>query len=105
MIFSNSVIAERGSCLKLKAMAEVDETGRKLIEQLFEDEDNSPPATLHHYTGVRGFRGIVESQSIWASHIRYLNDSSEYERGLDLADQHIKSIKRGFLDNEAKILA
>jgi hypothetical protein len=37
-----------------------------------------PKALLYHYTDQRGLLGILRSQSIWATHIRYLNDSSEY---------------------------
>ena len=39
----------------------------------------SPTAdrTLYHYTGIRGLLGIVDSRSVWASHIYYLNDSKE----------------------------
>lgn len=33
---------------------------------------------LIHYTTWDGFRGILESKSLWATHIRFLNDESEY---------------------------
>lgn len=32
---------------------------------------------LFHYTNAKGLIGIVESQSIWATHYAYLNDSEE----------------------------
>lgn len=32
---------------------------------------------LYHYTNAEGFKGIVRSNSIWATHFRDLNDSSE----------------------------
>lgn len=32
---------------------------------------------LFHYTDAKGLTGIIENQSIWASHYEYLNDSEE----------------------------
>ncbi len=32
---------------------------------------------IYHYTDDKGVRGIIESQSIWATHYRYLNDTKE----------------------------
>src|SRR4051794_29757589 len=44
--------------------------------------------TLMHYTTDDGLLGILRTKSIWASHIFYLNDTSEYqlifERARDL---------------------
>jgi hypothetical protein len=36
-----------------------------------------PEGLLFHYTDQNGLLGILESKSIWATHIRYLNDTSE----------------------------
>jgi DUF2971 family protein len=46
----------------------------------------SPTAdrTLYHYTGVRGLLGIVDSRTVWASHIYYLNDSKEVLHACDV---------------------
>ena len=38
----------------------------------------TPTTTLYHYTSAAGLLGIVESKSLWASGIHYLNDISEY---------------------------
>jgi hypothetical protein len=43
------------------------------------------PEFLHHYTNQAGFLGILQSNSVWATKIHYLNDSSEYELALALA--------------------
>jgi len=37
------------------------------------------PELLYHYTTQEGLLGIVESGCIWATHLRYLNDTSEGE--------------------------
>jgi hypothetical protein len=51
------------------------------------DKKNSP-AKLYHYTSQQGLLGILKSNTLWATEIRYLNDASEYIYGTDL----IKSI-------------
>ena len=38
---------------------------------------------LYHYTSIGGLKGIVESNCLHATNIRYLNDSEEFYFGLD----------------------
>jgi hypothetical protein len=52
------------------------------------------PTTLYHYTSGAGLLGILESQAIWASNIRYLNDAREYELAVDLARRIIEGRER-----------
>lgn len=35
------------------------------------------PTELFHYTGIAGLKGILESQTLWATHYKYLNDEEE----------------------------
>jgi hypothetical protein len=35
------------------------------------------PDELYHYTGIHGLKGIINSQTLWATHYRYLNDTEE----------------------------
>ncbi|CAM3140098.1 DUF2971 domain-containing protein [Mycobacterium simiae] len=37
------------------------------------------PRGLCHYTSGKGFLGIVDSKALWATHVLYLNDHSEYQ--------------------------
>ncbi len=37
----------------------------------------SLPEELYHYTGIHGLEGIVQSQTLWATHYKYLNDAEE----------------------------
>ena len=37
---------------------------------------------LYHYTSIEGARGILTSQSIWMSDVRYLNDSQELDKAM-----------------------
>ena len=43
------------------------------------------PPTLYHYTSLAAACSIAESQSIWVSDIRYLNDATEFEYGYKMA--------------------
>ena len=36
---------------------------------------------VYHYTNAGGFKGIIESQEIWATSIYYLNDWTEFDHG------------------------
>jgi len=38
---------------------------------------------LYHYTDQKGLLGILETECLWATHHRFLNDSSEREGALD----------------------
>lgn len=49
--------------------------------------------SLYHYTTMSGLKGIVESGSIHATNIRFLNDSQEFDFGLDY-------LKKAILSNE-----
>jgi Protein of unknown function (DUF2971) len=38
-----------------------------------------PEGRLYHYTDQNGLLGIIKTKAIWATHLRYLNDTSEGE--------------------------
>jgi hypothetical protein len=42
---------------------------------------------LYHYTTQGGLRGIAQSQSLWATNIRYLNDATEYLHAVHIAQR------------------
>ena len=41
-----------------------------------------------------GFKGIVESRELWATHIQYLNDAQEFDYAADLAKQVVEERDR-----------
>ncbi len=45
---------------------------------------------LWHYTTPEGLTGIIESSSLWATDIFYLNDSAEFMHGINIARKIIK---------------
>lgn len=40
--------------------------------------------SIYHYTTIGGLKGIVESNSLWATNSNYLNDKHEIVHGFDL---------------------
>src|SRR5215208_2972619 len=55
-------------------------------------QDQVPPEILYHYTSQSGLIGILNTRSIWASKIHYLNDSREFALALalDLARRELE---------------
>jgi len=49
------------------------------------------PRILYHYTSGSGLIGILKAKSIWATSIRFLNDSTEYSLALKLAQEVIQN--------------
>ncbi len=45
---------------------------------------DTPRERLYHYTSFTGLLGIVGSKALWASDIRYMNDSAELRHTADL---------------------
>lgn len=51
-----------------------------------------PPRRLHHYTTIDGLVGIVTSNSLWASDVRFMNDSSELTYAATLIEEVIEEV-------------
>lgn len=71
---------------------------RKKINSTFFLGLDSDVVELHHYTTVEGFKGILESSSLWASEALYLNDRIEIEYGLEVFREEISKVKSRFGD-------
>lgn len=56
---------------------------KNITEKLYSD---IPQETLYHYTTFPGLLGIVEQGVLWASDIRYMNDSAEMRHTVDLIE-------------------
>ncbi|MDD5033536.1 MAG: DUF2971 domain-containing protein [Methylococcaceae bacterium] len=54
---------------------------KNITARLYSD---TPKETLYHYTTFTGLLGIVEHGVLWASDIRYMNDSAEMKHTVDL---------------------
>ena len=51
------------------------------------------PRLLYNYTTQAGLLGILESKSIWATHLRHLNDSSELQLGIEMFQRGLADLK------------
>lgn len=49
------------------------------------------PAVLYHYTSAEAALGIIAGQQLWATHARFLNDTSELSHGLDLCRERLRT--------------
>ncbi len=54
---------------------------RDITARLYSD---APQERLYHYTSFTGLLGIVDCRALWASDIRYMNDSAELKHTADL---------------------
>jgi hypothetical protein len=55
--------------------------------------DDTLPALLHHYTDRAGLVGIVESRTLWATDIRFLNDETEALYARELFGSLVKRLR------------
>jgi hypothetical protein len=65
--------------------------------------------TIYHYTGLTGLMGIIQHKKLWATDVRYLNDTSESTYGdatlSALLEEEVSTrsespaVRRSFLDN------
>lgn len=62
------------------------------IKQILRQNNGRTPQHIFHYTSTEGLSGILSSNEFWATDIRYMNDSSELEYGVDLVCSHLKKI-------------
>lgn len=59
----------------------------RLTSELYADV---PHGVLYHYTTFTGLLGIVKSRALWASDIRYMNDSAELRHTADLINVEVR---------------
>ena len=53
------------------------------------DQKTTSNDLLWHYTTPEGLTGIIESNSLWATDVFYLNDSAEFMHGINIAREII----------------
>jgi hypothetical protein len=66
-----------------------------ILEEL---KNNQPPSELYHYTTQQGLLGIFKSDSLWASKIHYLNDSTEFGLALNFAKEVLNAKLENVVD-------
>lgn len=70
---------------------------RENVPPLFEPRwgSRTPKGLLYHYTSLEGFLGIIESDCLRATHIRYMNDSKEFIDALEHLDDFLDEFDKG----------
>ena len=53
------------------------------------------PQILYHYTDANAFAGIITKKEIWASHIRFMNDYTEFKFAIDKFKELIEEFIKG----------
>ena len=53
------------------------------------------PQILYHYTDANAFAGIITKKEIWASHIRFMNDYTEFKFAIDKFKDLIEEFIKG----------
>ena len=73
---------------------------RRKFNEICLEFDSVPPPQLLHYTSPTGFRGIVESATIWCTDIRHVNDPREGDHGFEVLKTVLqrKSVPKEFLE-------
>lgn len=82
----------------------VEQKRKEIIRELFAVKGKSFPAKLYHYTGVAGIRGIIQSNHLWATDFRSLNDKTELIYGTSLLADELKKSGSKTDGNLSKLL-
>lgn len=53
-----------------------------------------PTTTIFHYTSPSGLLGIIESKSIWATNLHYLNDRAEFVHAIHTAELELQHARK-----------
>lgn len=57
-----------------------------VIEELLAEQPDSP---IYHYTSNDGFLGIIQTKTLWATKLHYLNDSTEFAYAIGLVKENL----------------
>lgn len=66
----------------------------KTIVRAGHEHDPDQPKLLYHYTDGDGLLGIVNSKTLWATKIQYLNDVSELNHAISVATDVISNLEK-----------
>jgi hypothetical protein len=72
-------------------LARINEGHRRFYDEYKPEKVTTPE--LHHYTTVTGLAGILETSSIFGTHIEFLNDTSEVTHAYEVASKVFKELE------------
>lgn len=73
---------------------ELDGVKLMLAQQFGNEQVAQMPDRLFHYTTAEGMLGILSSKEFWATHMSYLNDSSELSYGSTLVAERLANLSK-----------
>ena len=79
------------------ALAQAFNRGSSHVPEIYEDHPY-----LYHYTTFEGLVGILATQTLWATHYKALNDSSEVEQMRGLLERSTFKIVNSVVRKKAK---
>lgn len=59
---------------------------------------------IYHYTDLNGLKGIIESDSLWATHFSFLNDSNELTHGMNCLENALQYLRDDFNPKTLKFI-
>jgi hypothetical protein len=83
-------------------------SGDEEVDALFEFAFvgvSNPPRELFHYTSADAVRGILSTGGIWATHLSFFNDTSEWSYGHALAKRALAPLEQKGFAQAADVIA
>src|SRR5712671_6860096 len=76
------------------------------VWQAWERMHRDPPRLLYHYTSADGLLGMLEGRQLWATNVRFMNDTSELGYGIGLVREVLREpaprhVRRGAASQRA----
>lgn len=65
----------------------------------------SQPQYLYHYTDFNGLKGIIDSQNLWLSNRKCVNDTKEFNHSQGLIKIAIEEATKNFIENQKSNLS
>jgi hypothetical protein len=66
--------------------------------------ESSSVSRLYHYTDLAGLSGILSSNDLWLTHLRFSNDDEEMTHGQNIVAQTLKAQKKTLLPGQGMYL-
>lgn len=72
------------------------------VHSIANEFSGAAPPILWHYTSIGGLQGIIANRNVWASDLRYLNDSEEFHWAIRRAQEYLARIHREISNDSIK---
>jgi len=80
---------------------DLDRFAENLLRQFWKSHRCGAPEHVYHYTSAEGLCGILQSNAVWATDCRFLNDASESQVGVGKAKATCRTRRFSSTDNRS----